>query len=145
MSITTVNNMLACTTTRVVQFYPEDEFSRCFWTWQAQLQFPHLQTQWYSDTLDATIKSIHGNKYGQLFCNDEDWAAVVPMCSKADCGDTFNQVREYSIPELGIHMDNASRELGTFTEWEKTQKHFLIKQTFIEPYSPWMNRAEGEI
>jgi len=30
------------------------------------------------------------------------------MCSKANCGDAFNQVvREYGIPELGIHTDNA--------------------------------------
>jgi len=45
---------------------------------------------------------------GQLFCNDEEWAVVIPMCTKGNCGDAFNQVvREYGIPELGIHTDNA--------------------------------------
>jgi len=28
---------------------------------------------------------------------------------------------------------------------EKTWKYFLIKQMFIEPHCPWMNRAKGEI
>jgi len=145
-SITTASNTLACTTTRAVRYFPEDEFTRRFRTRQAQLRFPHLRTKWYSDTLDATVKSIRGNEYGQLFCNDEDWAVVMPMRSKADCGDVFNKiVREYGIPEDGIHTDNAGEESGVHTEWERTRKHFLINQTFIEPHSPWMNRAEGEI
>jgi len=94
----------------------------------------------------VTVKSTRGNEYGQLFCNDEDWAVVVPMWSKADCSDVFNRVvREYGIPEFGIHTDNAGEESGAHTEWAKTRKHFLIDQMFIEPHSPWMNRAEGEI
>jgi len=105
-----------------------------------------LHTWWYSDTLDVTIKSTRENKYRQLFCNDEHWAIIVPMQSKANCGDAFNRVvHKYGIPEFGIHTDNAGKESGTHTEWEKTRKHFLINQTFIEPHSPWMNRAKGEI
>jgi len=95
--------------------------------------------------LNATTISIHGNQYGQLFCNDQD-SAVVSMQSKADCGNTLNQVvQEYGVPKLGIHMDNAGEESSAFTKWEKTRKHFLIKQTFLELHSPWMNRAGGKI
>jgi len=72
--------------------------------------------------LDATVKSTRGNEYRQLFCNDKDWAVIVPMQSKADCGNAFNRVvHEYRIPELGIHMDNASKESGAHTKWEKTR------------------------
>jgi hypothetical protein len=68
------------------------------------------------------------------------------MRSKADCGDKLNDViREYGIPEYGLHTDNAGEESGAFTEWERVRKTHLIPQTFIEPHSPWMNRAEGEI
>ena len=91
-SISTADSTIASMTTRAVWFYPEDEFSRRFWTRQVQLRFPHLWTKWYSDMLDALAKSIQGNEYGQLFCNDKDWATIVPMCNKANSGYTFNQV-----------------------------------------------------
>jgi hypothetical protein len=77
---------------------------------------------------------------GQLFCNDDGWHRVLPMRSKADAGDALNRtICAVGIPELGIHTDNAGEEGGVDTEWERVRKHFLIPQTFVEPYSPWMN------
>jgi hypothetical protein len=68
------------------------------------------------------------------------------MRSKADAGDALNTVvRDVGIPEYGIHTDNAGEESGVNTEWERVRKNFLIPQTFVEPYSPWMNHAEHEI
>jgi hypothetical protein len=68
------------------------------------------------------------------------------MCSKADCGKKVNDVIcEYKVSEYGIHMDNAGEESGAFTEWEQVSTTHLIPQTIIEPHSPWMNHAEGEI
>jgi transposase len=68
------------------------------------------------------------------------------MRSKADAGDALNStIRDVGIPELGIHTDNAGEESGVSTEWERMRRHFLIPQTFVEPYLPWMNRAELEI
>jgi len=130
----------------MVRFYPAEEFSWQFQTRQGWLCFPHLQTKWYLDTLVSSTVSKHGYQYGQLFCNDEDWATVVPVRKKAEAGDALNQVvREYSIPEFGLHTDNAGEESGDHTEWERVRKHFLIPQTLTEPYSPWMNHAEGKI
>ena len=54
-------------------------------------------------------------------------------------------IRDVGVPELGIHTDNAGEESGAFTEWERVRKYHLIPNTFVEPHSPWMNRAEGEI
>jgi hypothetical protein len=137
---------LQAITTRAVRNYPQEEFSRRFRTRQAQLRFPHLCTKWYSDTLFFNKKSIRGFTCGQLFCNDDGWHRVVPMRSKAEAGDALNRtIRDVGIPELGIHTDNAGEEGGVDTEWERVRKHFLIPQTFVEPYSPWMNRAELEI
>ena len=144
-SVSTASKTLQATTTRAVRFYPEDEFSRRFRTRQAQLRFPHLRTKFYSDTFFSETKSIRGYKCAQLFCNDEGWATVKPLRSKADCGDALNDViREVGIPN-GIHTDNAGEESGVYTEWERVRKSCLIPNTFIEPHSPWMNRAEGEI
>jgi hypothetical protein len=91
-------------------------------------------------------KSIQGYTCGQLFCNNEGWATIKLMHSKADCGDILNNViHEYGIPEYGLHTDNAGEESGAFTEWERVQKTHLIPQMFIKLHSLWMNCAEGEI
>ncbi len=145
-SIETASNTLTSTTTCAVRFYPADEFSRRFCTRQGQHHFPHLRTRWYSDTLVSTTVLKCGYQCRQLFCNDEDWAVVVPMWKKADAGDALNQtVQEYGIMEFGLRTDNAGEESGDHTKWEQVQKHFLIPRTLTEPYSPWMNWAEGEI
>ena len=57
------------------------------------------------------------------------------MKSKADAGDALM----YMIQDIGIpfemHVDGAKEEnLG---QWEEVRKACLIKQTQIEPYSPW--------
>jgi len=58
-------------------------------------------------------------QYRQLFCNDEDWAVVVPMQKKADASDALNQTgQEYGILEFGLHTDNAGEESGDHTKWE---------------------------
>ena len=68
------------------------------------------------------------------------------MRSEADCGDRFNEaIRQYGIPELGIHSDNTAAETGDFTEFERVRKTHLVPRTTTEPHSPWMNRAESEI
>ncbi len=54
-------------------------------------------------------------------------------------------VQEYGILEFGLHTDNTGEESGGHTKWEQVQKHFLIPQRLMEPYSSWMNRAEGKI
>ena len=68
------------------------------------------------------------------------------MRSKADCGDKLNDViREVGIPD-GIHTDNAGEESGVlYRMGTGSEESPLIPNTFIEPHSPWMNRAEGEI
>ncbi len=78
-SIETASNTLTSMTTCAVRFYPADEFSHCFCTRQGQLHFPHLRTRWYLDTLVSATVSKCGYQYIQLFCNDEDWAVIVPM------------------------------------------------------------------
>jgi len=65
---------------------------------------------------------------------------VVPMHKKAEAGDALNRVvQEYGIPEFGLHTNNDGEESSNHTQWEKVHKHFLIPQTLMEPYSPWMN------
>jgi len=116
-SIEAARNTLTSMTTCTVQFYPADKFSCHFCTRQGQLCFPHLHTRWYLDNLVSSTVSKCGYQYGQLFCNDEDWAVVVPMQKKADASNALSQmVQEYDVPEFGIHTDNAGEESGNHTE-----------------------------
>jgi len=148
-SLATAASTLQASTTRAVRFYPQmEELSRRFRTRQGQLRYPHLRTRWYTDTMfpKDKVKSVRGHTCAQLFCNDQCWAKVYPMRSEADCGDRFNEaIRQYGIPELGIHSDNAAAETGDFTEFERVRKIHLVPRTTTEPHSPWMNRAESEI
>jgi len=68
------------------------------------------------------------------------------MHKKAEAKDALNRVvQEYGIPKFGLHTDNAREESSNHNECEKVHKHFLIPQTLMEPYNPWMHQAEGEI
>jgi hypothetical protein len=65
------------------------------------------------------------------------------MQSEGDCGSTLNTaIRQYGIPELGIHSDNAAAEVGLH-KIRKSPKMVACMTT--EPHSPWMNRTEREI
>jgi hypothetical protein len=58
---------------------------------------------------------MRGSTGAHLYCNDQGWAKVYPMRSEGDCGDTLNTaIRQYEIPELGIHSDNATAEVRDF-------------------------------
>ena len=83
------------------------------------------------------VKSVRGHTCAQLFCNDQCWAKVYPMRSEADCGDRFNEaIRQYGIPELGIHSDNAAAETGDFTEFERVRKIHLVPRTTTSLTAP---------
>lgn len=114
-----------------------------FWMRQAQLHYPHLQTKVYSDTMFSDVKSIIGNKCAQVFVTTEGYSKAYPMKSKAEAGDKLNEfIKSIGIPEH-IITDNAGEESGG--SWERVCKYYLLKQTFMEPHSPWQNRAEYEI
>jgi hypothetical protein len=58
--------------------------TRRFRTRQAQLRYPHLRTDVYSDTLFSDTKLSRGFTCGQLFVTDQDYADVFPMRSKSE-------------------------------------------------------------
>jgi len=114
--------------------------SHRFRTRQAQLKYPHLRTNIYSDTMFSSTKSCRGNTCGQLFVK---FSCFYPMDSKSGAGDALNEfVHDVGIPAILI-TDNVEEE--TLARWSEVCKHYLIKQWWTEPYSPWQNRAESEI
>ena len=51
-------------------------------------------------------------------------------------------IHENGVPAWLV-VDNAPEQ--NHARWNKIQREFHIRQTNTEPYSPWQNRAEGEI
>jgi transposase len=49
------------------------------------------------------------------------------------------------IPEWLVVDGAIEQGGGQNTAWRSSLKIYHIKQTYMKPYSPWQNRAEGEI
>jgi hypothetical protein len=118
--------------------------SRRYRTEQQQFKYNRLNSQFYSDTFKATVPSIGGNIYGQIFVNDIGFVKVVPMKKKSEASIALNTF----FMDVGVmndlHTDGA-KEMQS-KDWDKVLNKFGgVKQSVVEPYSPWQNRAEGEI
>jgi hypothetical protein len=117
--------------------------TRRFRTRQAQLRYPHLRTDVYSDTLFSDTKLSRGFTCGQLFVTDQDYADVFPMRSKSEAPYKLDMVcKTHGLPQMLI-TDNSPEE--TNGEWNKVSKQYLLSQQTTEPHSGWQNRAEIEI
>ncbi|MGH3054118.1 MAG: hypothetical protein ACRDL7_03970, partial [Gaiellaceae bacterium] len=139
VSQSVASETLKLTTQRGVR-YMQDYTDRRYRTRQAQLRYPHLRTQVYSDTMFSDVKSLRNFICAQVFVTSDDFNRVYPMKLRSDAGDTLNEfIKDIGIPELLI-TDNAGEETGA--EWERVRKYYLIKQKGTEPYSPWQNKAE---
>lgn len=88
--------------------------------------------------------SIRGNTCCQIFVNDTGFSKHIPLKSKGDAGDALEELfMDVGVP-TSLHTDGA-KEL-TIGKWKDVRdKHGGIKQTTVEPFSPWQNRAEAEI
>ena len=113
-------------------------------TWYPHLGRPTTKRRMYSDTLFAKTKSIRGNTCAQLWTDGTGGTFFYPKQSKSKAHETISAV----IHDLGaipaeVMTDNAKEE--TLGPWLKEITHYRIKQLWIEPYSKWQNRAEGEV
>ena len=84
-----------------------------------------------------------GEKYAQMFVTSELHETVDPMKTMGEAGEKLNSwVYRFGIPDLLV-TDNAKAE--TYGTWGAVTKKYLIPQRWMEPGSPWQNRAEDAI
>lgn len=117
---------------------------RRYRTAQQQFRYNRLNTRFYSDTMFSLTKSIRGSTCSQVFVNDCGFSKHVPMRSKGEAGNALDELfNDVGVP-TSLVTDGAL-EL-TQGRWKEIRdKHGGIKQSVVEPYSPWQNRAESEI
>jgi hypothetical protein len=123
-----------------------DHISRRFRTKQAALRYNQLggkHGRFYTDTMFASTKSLHGNIMGQILVNDIGYTHFTPMKAKSEVPYALQEfIQDVGIPSI-IHSDGAP-ELSK-GHWKELCRMHGIKETITEPHSPFQNRAEINI
>jgi hypothetical protein len=104
-----------------------------------------LRGMWSSDTMDGRVKSLDGNRYGQVFANGSYFAEIYPMASKKDAGQALREFcNELGVPDE-LTIDGSREQNAPGTEFMKTCRKNDIRVTRSEPERPNQNPAEGVI
>ena len=99
----------------------------------------------YTDTMDARVQSIHGNRYGQVFATKDFFVEVYPMKSKGDCGEAFSEfITDYGVP-LKMTFDGSKEQTNPGTDFMKKVRKYNVDYHVSEPERPNQNPAEGVI
>jgi hypothetical protein len=102
-----------------------------------------LNTQFYTNIMFATSKSLRGNKCAQVFTNGIGYDLLYPLEKESDAADALNEViRTVGIPKELV-SDGARAEIQE--NFGRIVKEYKIKQKVSEPYSGWQNRAETAV
>ena len=123
-----------------------------FNTSMPHLRYKRLHDQFYSDTAFFKAKSIRGFTCAQITTNGKGFSRFWAMVSKADANDgLLDFIQNVGIPE-NLLVDGSKEQGGVRdgrggqnTAWRQTLRTYHIAQRTTEPYSPWQNRAEGEV
>ena len=122
------------------------DLTRRFRTDKAHMRYRRLSTkhgQFYVDTLKSKVKSIRGFTCGNLYTNNIGFRKFFPMTAESETPKTLQTfITMIGLPPA-LHADNAK----VFVEGDVKKKcqKYGISQSFTEPHSPWMNRAETGI
>jgi hypothetical protein len=122
------------------------DLTRRFRTDKAHMRYRRLSTKhglFYVDTLKSKVKSIRGFTCGNLYTNSLGFRKFFPMEAESNTPHTLQKfISMVGLPPR-IHADNA--KVFTDGDFGKKCTKYNISQSFTEPHSPWMNRAETGI
>ena len=99
----------------------------------------HL-SRFSTDTFQSKVKSLRGNKYFQLFCNQGTFTKPYCMKSRKDAHLALDKfLHEIGVPSE-LHSDGAEELVKG--PWDTICQRYKIYRTRNEPHSPWQNLAE---
>ena len=106
------------------------------------LRYRRLPHPVFSDTMTAGgVVSTRGNKYGQAYCTQFGWARVHPMRLKSEAHETLSLMFKRDGVPPKIVVDNSKEQ--TLGQFKKKCREADCHLVTTEPYSPWMQAAEG--
>ena len=105
-----------------------------------------LSARFYTDTAFSKIgDSLRGNNCVQIYTDGDGSIFAYPLKSKADCGDSLQELcSQVGVPRE-LHRDNAPDMNGNDTSFMQTCRSNKIISSYTEPHSPWQNRCENMI
>jgi hypothetical protein len=103
----------------------------------------HHQIHYHWICSFSKLKSLRGNTCAQVFVNDIDWTRAYPMKSKAEAHEALDLLFHREGVPAAVISDGA-KEL-THGEFRRKVRSAGAHALEIEPYSPWLNRAETAI
>jgi hypothetical protein len=118
--------------------------SRRYRTDIMQTKRQRLNDRFYMDTIFSGIKSLRGNTCAQIFTNGK-YVHLEPVMKKSQAGEALgSMIDEVGIPEK-IVFDGAKEQTGQNSEFMRLVRKNRMSYWQTEPYSPWQNKAEGQI
>ena len=105
---------------------------------------PLLRGRFYTDTLDARTKSLDGNRYAQIFAN-QDFFAMAPNGAQIVRWGRPETVRARLGRPEKLTFDGAADQCGKKTEFMKTVRKYSVDYHVTEPFRPNYNFAESVI
>ena len=134
---------LKATTQKAVKTVAYPNVERQWPTGDRPLRYKKLNHQVFHDTLHARTPSLRGNKCAEIYATDFGWSRVFPMKKVSEVHETPDMfLSRYGIPEALV-SDGAKAYLGG--NFKKKAREACVFCKLTDPYSPWQNRAEGEI
>jgi hypothetical protein len=78
-----------------------------------QFQTKRLDGKWATDTMDGRVKSLDGNRDGQVFSNGTFFAEIYPIARKKDAGLALKAfVLELGVPE-NLPIDGSKEQTNS--------------------------------
>jgi len=134
---------LNVTTQRGVRTVMHPTLKRRWHTNDRNLRYRRLPTALFTDTMKAKEKSIRGNRFAQIYVNDIHWTRLFPMVKESQAHETLSLLFKRDGVPNELISDNAKAQ--TKGDFRKKALDADVYCKEIEPYSPWMNAAEGAI
>ena len=96
-----------------------------------------------TDTMDARCKSLHGDKFSQIFGNKQFFVEAYPIKKKSDCHEGLDKfIKEYGAPDKMIY-DGAPEQVGKKTEFQRIMRKYEVKGHAAEAHRSNQNPVEG--
>jgi hypothetical protein len=131
------------TTQRGVRACLNPTLSRRVPTNDRHLRYRRLPADLFTDTLIAGTTSKRGNKNTQVYSARNGWTRAHPMARKGEAHDTLSLLfHRDGVPPVMI-VDGSKEQTSAEFRRKLREADCHLRQT--EPYSPWMQAAEGAI
>ena len=80
-----------------------------------------------TDTLDARVKSIHGQKYCQVFGKKDFFVEAYPIEKISDCHEALDRLMSYYRASDVMQYDGAPEQVGPHTKFQANMRKYNIK------------------